>query len=315
MFEQIYETTPMTSVYCQWLIERARTDPRIVVIENDLAHACGTIPFGEQFPQRFFNIGVAEANSVSIAAGMSAQGFVPFVDSLVSFITRRCYDQIVISVAYSGLNVKLVGMRPGVTCEMNGGTHCGIEDAGIIRNIPGFTVVDAADNTALRKLLPQVADLPTPVYLRFDGKKIRKVYRDSDEILLGKANVIKKGRHATVIANDIMVGYAMDASNALEAEGIDIGIIDMHTIKPIDRQAVLEVAKVGPILAAENHSVYNGLGSAVAEVLAESGCGVKLKRFGFQDRFGVVGRDSDEVAEMIGVTPRDMVSAIKELLR
>lgn len=315
MFDQIYETTPMTSVYCQWLIERAKEDPRIVVIENDLAHASGTIPFGEQFPERYFNIGVAEANSISIAAGMSAQGFIPFVDSLVTFITRRCYDQIVISVAYSGLNVKIVGTRPGVTCEMNGGTHCGMEDAGIIRNIPNFTIVDAADNTALRKLLPQVADLPTPVYLRFDGKKIRKIYHDSDVITIGKANTIKKGRHATVIANDIMVGYAMDASDALEAEGIDIGIIDMHTIKPIDQEAILEAAKVGPILVAENHSIINGLGSAVAEVLAENGCGVKMKRFGFNDRFGVVGRNSDEVAEMIGVTPGDMVMAIKGLLR
>lgn len=315
MFEQIYETEPMTKVYCDWLIERAKTDDKIVVLENDLAHASGTYPFKEAFPERFFNNGVAEANSICIAAGMAAHGFVPFVNSLVSFITRRCYDQIVISVAYSGLNVKVIGLRPGITCEANGGTHCGVEDMGIMRNIPGFTVVDACDNTSLKKLLPQVADLPAPVYLRFDGKKIRKVYNDNDEIVLGKANVIKEGKDLTVIANDMMVGYAMDAANILEKEGIDIGIIDMHTVKPIDAEAVLKAAANGPILAADNHSIYNGLGSAVAEVLAENACGVPFARFGFQDCFGVVGSTAEEVAEMIGVTPEDMVKAIKKLLK
>lgn len=304
----------MTTVYTDWLAERAAVDDNIVMLDNDLAHASGGFAFGQKFPDRYLNVGVAEANCVSIAAGMAAQGFVPFVNSLVSFITRRCFDQLFISVAYSGLNVKVVGTRPGVTCEMNGGTHCGMEDAGIMRTIPGFTVVDAADNTALRQLLPQITDLPTPVYLRFDGKKIRKIYHEGDVITLGRANVISEGRDVTVIANDLMVGYAMDAADMLEAEGISVGIVDMHTIKPIDTEAVLAAAAKGPILVAENHSIINGLGSAVAEVLAEHGCGVKMARFGFRDCFGVVGRTSDEVAEMIGVTPCDLAAAIRKLL-
>lgn len=314
MFEKVLETTSMPAVYCQWLIERAKNDRRIVVIENDLAHASGTVPFGKQFPDRFFDIGVAEANSVCIAAGMSSQGYIPFVGSLVTFITRRCYDQIMISVAYSGLNVKLVGTRPGVTSELNGGTHFGIGDVGIVRSIPGFTIVDATDNTALRQLLPQVADLPTPVYLRFGGANIRKVYGENDVITIGRANTIKRGKDATIIANDLMVGYAMDAVNELEQEGLDIGIIDMHTIKPIDRDAILEAAAVGPILTAENHSVYNGLGSAVAEVLVENNCNTKMKRFGFQDRFGVVGKEAD-IAKAMEVSPAHMAQAIRELLK
>lgn len=314
MFEKNYETEMMRNVYCDWLIERAKVDRRIVVIENDLAHAQGTLRFGEAFPDRFFDIGVAEANSIGVAAGMSTHGYIPFVGSLVTFITRRCYDQLMISVGYSGLNIKIVGTRPGVTCELNGGTHFGISDAGIIRGIPRFKIVDATDNEALWQLLPQVADDPNPVYLRFGGSNVRKVYTKNDRVVMGKANVIKEGRDATVIANDLMVGYAMDAVDELEKEGYDIGIIDMHTLKPIDEEAILKAAKTGPILVAENHSILNGLGSAVAEVLAENGTPVKMKRFGFKDRFGVVGMEED-IAMTMEVSPGHMVAALKELLK
>lgn len=238
---------------------------------------------------------------------------VPFVAPVTPFITRRCYDQTVISVAYSGLNVKVVGTRPGITSEQNGGTHFSVEDAGIMRNIPGFVVVDAADNTALKKLFPQVLEYPTPVYLRFGGHNVRVIYNEESEITIGKANVIRKGKDATIIANDLMVGYSLDAAEMLAEKGIDVEVIDMHTIKPIDKEAVINAAKKGRILKAENHSVINGLGSAVAEVIAESGVATKLARVGVQDRFGMVGWETD-IGEELNMRPDDIVEAMIKLL-
>lgn len=303
----------MTETYNDLLMEYAQKDPRVVVVENDLSHANGTHIFGERFPERYFNVGVAEANSICVSAGLAAEGYVPFVASLVTFITRRCYDQIVLSVAYSGLNVKVVGTRPGVVCEQNGGTHFGIEDVGIMRNIPTFTIVDATDATAMRKLFPQVLELPTPVYFRFCAGKNPKIYSDEDEIVLGKANLIREGGDVTVIANDVMVDYALQAADLLKPEGISVEVVDMHTIKPIDEQAILRAAAKGPILAAENHSIINGLGSAVSEVLAEHACAVPFQRFGIRDRFGVVGWKRD-ISEALEVTPEDMARALKKLV-
>lgn len=309
-----YDKERMVETYNDLLMEYAEKDPRLVVVENDLSHANGTHIFGEKYPKRYFNVGIAEANSICVSAGLAAEGYVPFVASLVTFITRRCYDQIVLSVAYSGLNVKVVGTRPGVVCEQNGGTHFGQEDMGIMRNIPGFMVVDACDCTSLRKLFPQILNVDAPVYLRICAGSNMKVYSEDDVVTLGKANVVKKGRDLTVIASDVMVEYAFLAQEILEKEGIDIEIVDMHTVKPLDTEAILKAAEKGPILAAENHSVINGLGSAVSEVLAENGCPVKFKRFGIQDRFGVVGWKKD-ISEELKVTPEDMAEAIRNLLK
>jgi transketolase len=219
----------------------------------------------------------------------------------------------VLSAAYSGLNIKVVGTRPGVTSEQNGGTISASKtpvSCGIFRLYRGGRNRQDRPDQAF----PQILNLPAPVYLRFCASDTRKIYDADAEIILGKANVVKIGKDATIIANDnVMVDYALDAAEQLARKGFQIEVLDMHTIKPLDEEAVLRAAAKGPVLTAENHSIINGLGSAVAEVLAEHGCGIRFARFGIRDEFGVVGWKQD-ISEALGITVIDMVSAMERLL-
>nr|WP_122012728.1 transketolase C-terminal domain-containing protein [Maliibacterium massiliense] len=310
MFE--YEEKQGNVVYAETMIELAKEYP-VVLVENDLGGASQSLLFRDAYPDRFVDVGIAESNSVGVAAGLSDNGYIPFIHSLTPFITRRCYDQLVLSIAYSGLNCKVVGTAPGIYSQLNGGTHLSVEDAGIMRNIPRFSVVDACDNTALRGLLPEITASPDPVYVRVCRDKPIKVYGEGATFKLGKANTLRQGKDATIIANSLMVAFSLEAADMLAKQGIEVTVLDMHTIKPIDRAAVLEAASRGPIVTAENGSVLNGLGSAVSEVLAEEGAGVKLRRIGIQDRFGVVGFIED-ISEALKMRPCDIADAVRAVL-
>ncbi len=295
------------------LVEAARKDDRIVVLDADLMSCHSTKCFLEAFPERFINVGIAEANLIGVAAGMAAFGKIPFAFSFAPFATRRCYDQIFISVAYSKLPVKIVGSDPGVMAEANGGTHMPFEDMSIMRAIPKMVCFEPTDATMLAKALPQIIDYPGAVYIRMFRKKAEKIYDDSLDFKLGKAVTLKEGKDVTLVASGIMVGRALKAAEELAAEGITARVVNVHTWKPIDEDAIVESVKAtGAVVTCENHSTYGGLGSAVAEVVVEK-CPAPMEFIGVKNSFGEVGKEA-YLSEKFGLTVADIVAAAKKAI-
>lgn len=305
----------MRVVYAQTLIELAEKDDSIVVLEADLMRSTGTGKFKEKFPDRLFDIGVAEANMVGIACGLSAGGKIPFATSFGCFSTRRAYDQFFLSGNYARQNVKLVGTDPGISAAFNGGTHMPFEDVGIMRNIPGLVVFEPCDPISLKKLLIQNAKYRGCTYMRLYRKPAMEIYSPNEEFELGKGKVLRYGPDVTLIAAGVvMLSQALKAVELLQIKGISASLIDMHTIKPIDKELVLDYAKkTKAIVTCENHQIINGLGSAVAEVLAEN-YPVLMKRMGIEDEFGEVGTQ-DELLAKFKLTAKDIVNTVVELLK
>lgn len=292
------------------LVSAAAKDDRIVVLDADLMSCHSTKCFLEAYPERFINVGIAEANLIGVAAGMAAFGKIPFAFSFAPFATRRCYDQIFISVAYSKLPVKIVGSDPGVMAEANGGTHMPFEDMSIMRAIPHMVCFEPTDATMLEKALPEIIDYPGAVYIRMFRKKAEKIYDDSLEFKLGKAVTLKDGGDVTLIASGIMVARALKAADELKEAGIDARVLNIHTWKPIDEDAIVSAAKdTGAIVTCENHTTAGGLGSAVAEVAAEK-CPVPIEFVGVKNSFGEVGKEA-YLSEKFGLTVSDIVAAAK----
>ena len=292
------------------LVSAAAKDDRIVVLDADLMSCHSTKCFLEAYPERFINVGIAEANLIGVAAGMAAFGKIPFAFSFAPFATRRCYDQIFISVAYSKLPVKIVGSDPGVMAEANGGTHMPFEDMTIMRAIPHMVCFEPTDATMLEKALPEIIDYPGAVYIRMFRKKAEKIYDDSLEFKLGKAVTLKDGSDVTLIASGIMVARALKAADELKEAGIDARVLNIHTWKPIDEDAIVSAAKdTGAIVTCENHTTAGGLGSAVAEVTAEK-CPVPMEFVGVKNSFGEVGKEA-YLSEKFGLTVSDIVAAAK----
>lgn len=292
------------------LVSAAAKDDRIVVLDADLMSCHSTKCFLEAYPERFINVGIAEANLIGVAAGMAAFGKIPFAFSFAPFATRRCYDQIFISVAYSKLPVKIVGSDPGVMAEANGGTHMPFEDMSIMRAIPHMVCFEPTDATMLEKALPEIIDYPGAVYIRMFRKKAEKIYDDSLEFKLGKAVTLKDGGDVTLVASGIMVARALKAADELKEAGIDARVLNIHTWKPIDEDAIVSAAKdTGAIVTCENHTTAGGLGSAVAEVAAEK-CPVPMEFVGVKNSFGEVGKEG-YLSEKFGLTVSDIVAAAK----
>ncbi len=264
-------------------------------------------------PERVVDCGVAEANMISVAAGMSTLGLIPFTHSFTCFATRRCYDQITLSVAYAKRNVKMVGSDPGVTATLNGGTHMSFEDMGIMRNIPGMTIVEPIDGVQLAALFPQIVEHDGPVYIRLVRKAYDSIYADGTKFELGKATTVKEGSDVTIFASGIMVSEAVKAAKSLEEKGINAEIINIHTVKPIDAEAIITSAKkTKTVVTAENHNIINGLGSAVSEVLSEN-YPVPIKRVGVKDHFGEVGQQAF-LMEKYGLLSTDIEKAVMEAI-
>jgi len=303
----------LRETYVDLLIEAAQADDRIVILEADLMKAAGTARFMEIFPERTINVGIAEANMISVAAGMSAMGKIPFTHTFTPFATRRSCDQVTLSVAYAGLNVKLMGSDPGVTAELNGGTHMSMEDVSIMRNIPGMVIYEPVDSAQLKSIFPQILEHNGPVYIRLLRRNADKVFCENDTFTLGKGFRIKEGKDVSIFATGIMVADAIEAAKELETMGIDAEVINIHTIKPLDHVLVLEsVKKTGAVVTAENHNVIGALGSAVSEFLGEN-YPVPVKRVGVMDHFGEVGL-TDFLKEKYGLTKEAIVKAALEVI-
>ena len=287
--ENVEEKVAMRDVYCQTLMELAEKDARIVALDADLMNSMGMVPFQKKFPERTINCGVQEANMIGVAAGLSATGKVPYAHSFATFATRRCFDQVFMSAAYAKLNVRIVGSDPGVTASFNGGTHMPFEDLGIMRNIPQMTVLEPTDSTMIRDLVKQLANAYGIFYLRLLRRNAVKIYEEGSSFEIGKAAQLRDGKDASIIATGICVAESLKAAKILADKGISVRVLNMFTLKPIDREAVVKAAvETGAIVTAENHNIINGLGSAVAEVLGEN-FPAPIERIGVQDLFGEVG--------------------------
>lgn len=307
------EKVEMRKVFCDTMIEVAKKNEKVVLLDADLMAAMGTKPFQAEFPNRTIDCGIQEANMIGVAAGLSATGFIPFAHTFGPFATRRACDQIFMSCAYAKQNVKIIGSDPGVTAALNGGTHMPFEDLGIMRGIPGMTVIEPADSTVIADMVRQVADIYGMHYIRLVRKNAPKVYEEGSTFDIGKAVQIRDGKDVTIIACGICVAEAIKAAGILEQEGISARVLDMFTIKPIDKEAVIAAAKdTGAIVTAENHSINNGLGSAVAEVLCEN-IPTPIARIGSQDEFGEVG-PVDYLKERFGLTAENIVAAAKKVI-
>ncbi|KUO72173.1 MAG: transketolase [Clostridia bacterium BRH_c25] len=309
----MYENVEMRQVLAEALGSMMEKDERIIVIDADLARANGTMSLRDKYPERAFDVGVAEQNMAAVAAGMAAYGFIPFIGSFTPFATRRICDQITISIAYAKRNVKIIGSDPGVSAELNGGTHMSMEDIGVIRSIPGIVIFEPVDAVQLAKALPVIVEYDGPVYVRMFRKASPIVFKDDYKFELFKADLIKEGKDVTLFATGIMVNEALKADEMLKAEGITAEIINIHTIKPIDREAVVKSAKkTGAVVTCENHNVIGGLKSAVAEVLADE-YPVPIKAVGVQDHFGEVAK-MDYLKKKYHMTAEDIVKAAKEAI-
>ncbi|MGA2989091.1 MAG: transketolase family protein [Candidatus Korobacteraceae bacterium] len=311
--ENLEEKVAMRDAYCQTLMELAEKDSRIVVLDADLMNSMGMVPFQKKFPDRTFNCGVQEANMIGVAAGLSATGKVPYAHSFATFATRRCFDQVFMSAAYAKLNIRIIGSDPGVTASFNGGTHMPFEDMGIMRNIPEVTVLEPTDSTMICDLVRQLADAYGVYYIRLVRRNAIKVYEQGSAFEIGKAVTLRDGSDVSIIATGLCVAESLRAAKMLESMGISARVLNMFTIKPLDRQAVVRCAsETGAIVTAENHNIVNGLGSAVAEVLSEN-LPIPLERIGVQDLFGEVG-PVDYLKERFELTAADIVKKVEKVI-
>ena len=300
----------MRAVYAGCLAELMEQDRHVCVLDADLAKASGTRGLYERFPKQMFDCGVAEQDMASIAAGLASYGFKPWIESFTPFATRRICDQIAISIAYAGMNVKIVGTDPGISAELNGGTHMSMEDVGVLRSIPGMVIFEPVDSVQLRAAMPVLNAYEGCVYMRLFRKELPDVFGGDYRFDLFKADLLKEGRDLSIFVSGFLTKDVLEAAKELAALGIDAEIINVHTIKPIDRETVLASArKTGAVLTVENHNVIGGLHSAVLEALAEEK--VPVCAVGVQDRFGEVGK-MPYLREAMGLTVENIVATAKK---
>ncbi len=276
--------------YGNALVELGKVNDKVYVLDADLAGATKTGIFKKAFPDRHIDCGIAESNMMGIAAGLSTTGLIPFCSSFAMFATGRAYEQVRNSIGYPHLNVKIGGTHAGITVGEDGASHQCNEDIALMRNIPGMVVICPSDDIEARACVKAAAEYVGPVYMRF-GRAAVPVINDRPDYKfeIGKGVLLKEGKDVTIIATGVCVSGSLEAAKALEAEGIDAEVINIHTIKPLDKELVLASAKkTGKVVTVEEHSVIGGLGSAVADVIAENG-GAVLKKLGMQDVFGESG--------------------------
>ena len=298
--------------YGKALVDLGTQNDKVVVLDADLAGATMTKYFKAAHPDRFYDCGIAEANMMNIGAGLSTMGLVPFCSTFAMFGAGRAYEQIRNSIAYPKFNVKICCSHAGVSVGEDGGSHQSIEDIGLMRMIPGMTVIVPADANEARKATFALAEFQGPVYMRL-ARLATPVFENDYPFEIGKANVLREGNDAAVFACGLMVNEALEAAKLLAAEGIEVSVINMHTIKPIDAACVTEYAqKCGNVVTVEEHSVIGGLGDAVADVLMGKVC-CKFKKIGVNDQFGQSGKAADVLREY-GLTADQIAAKIKETL-
>ena len=294
------------------IVELGKENKNILVVDVDIGKSCKTTQFMKELPAQHVNVGIAEQNGAGVAAGLATCGKIPFVVTYAAFGSMRMCEMIRQEICYPNLNVKIACSHGGVTPANDGASHQAIEDMGIMRTLPNMTVVMPADYVSAKKLVKAAAAYEGPMFLRFTRDAIPVIYDEDVELEIGKAHLVRDGKDVAIIANGDTVRLAIDAAKVLEGKGISAKVLDMHTIKPLDVDAVTDCLKnIGKVITVEDHNILNGLGSAVCEVAAELGCG-KVKRVGIQDQFGE-SAPYERLLAKNGVTVED-IAAIAESL-
>ena len=296
--------------YGEMLEKLGEENQDIVVLDADLSAATKTSIFAKKYPDRFFDMGIAEANMMGVAAGMASCGKIPYVSTFAAFAAGRAYDQIRSSICYPNLNVKICATHAGITVGEDGATHQMLEDVALMRALPNMTVLCPSDDVETKYLIEQISKIKGPVYVRLARLATPGIYEENQTFEIGKAVQIGEGTDATVFATGVVVPEAIKAKELLEEEGIHIRVVDMHTIKPIDKEMIIKSAKeTKKLISIEDHSVIGGLGSAISEVLTEE-YPCKLVRRGIKDTFGKSG-NAVELLKYFGLTSEGIIQMIK----
>ena len=297
--------------YGEALLELGKENKNIVVLDADLAGATKTNIFAKEFPERFFDMGIAEANMMGTAAGFAACGKIPFASTFAAFAAGRAYDQIRNSICYPNLNVKICATHCGVTVGEDGATHLMLEDISMMRSLPNMIVMSTSDDAQTRWAVKEIAKIQGPVYLRLARMNTIQIYDENKTFEIGKAVRIGEGTDGTVFATGVTVEQAIQAQEELQEKGINIRVVDMHTIKPIDEEMIIKCAKeTKKLVSIEDHSVIGGLGSAISEVLTKE-YPVKLERMGIKDTFGKSGK-AEKLMEYFKITAKDIVEQFEK---
>lgn len=300
--------------YGEALAELGESNKDIVVLDADLSGSTKTAVFAKKFPERFFNIGIAEQDMMGTAAGLAASGKIPFASTFAIFATGRAWEQVRQSIAYPKLNVKVVATHAGITVGEDGASHQSVEDIAVMRVIPNMTVIVPADGIETKKVINEIVRYKGPVYVRLSRGKSPVIFDDSYSFEIGKGVVLKDGKDVSLIACGVMVSRALQAADILQKEGVSARVINISSIKPIDADLIIRAAReTGSVVTAEEHSIIGGLGGAVAEVLAEN-CPVPVKRVGIEDKFGTSG-DADLLMEVYGLTSENIAKAAREVIK
>ena len=305
---------PTRNGFGEAIVELGKENRDILVVDIDIGKSCKTGDFRKQLPDQYLNVGIAEQNGAGLAAGLATCGKIPFVVTYAAFGSMRICEMIRQEIAYPNLNVKIACSHGGLTPANDGASHQAIEDMGILRTIPNMTVIMPADYTSAKTLVKAAAKFNGPVYLRFTRDAVPVIYEENEEFEIGKAKLLREGKDVSLIANGDTVCIALQAAELLAAKGISAKVLDMHTIKPLDVDAVAScIEQTGKIVTVEDHNILNGLGSAVAEVMAECGKG-KLKRVGVLDQFGQ-SAPYERLLEMNGITAENVAAQAEILLK
>ena len=307
MDENIKKATRQS--YGEALLELGKENKNIVVFDADLSTATKTNIFAKEFPERFYDMGIAEQNMISTAAGMSTCGKIPYASTFAVFAAGRAYDQIRNSVCYPKLNVKICATHAGVTVGEDGATHQMIEDISLMRTLPNMTVLSTSDDVQTKWAVKEISKINGPVYLRLSRLATPIIYGENQKFEIGKAVQIGEGTDATIFATGVTVSEAIRAQEILENKGIKVRVVDIHTVKPIDKDMIIKCAKeTKKLISVEDHNVIGGLGSAISEVLTEE-YPVKLLRMGFNDTFGKPGKET-ELMQYFGITAENIVEKV-----
>jgi transketolase len=299
----------MREAYGRALAEYGAANPRVLALDVDTSASTLSSFFAQKFPERFFNIGIAEPCMVDVAAGLALGGFVPFINGFASILSLRALEQIRTCVCYARTNVKIAASYAGISDFKDGATHYSITDLANVRALPGMTVIVAADAAEAAAWVPIVAEHDGPVYLRISRAGALPVYQTGDLLQVGKGRTLRPGRDLTLVATGSMVGRCAVAAEQLATQGIDARLLEIHTLKPLDRDLLLQAAEeTGALVTAEEHNIIGGLGSAVAEILADAHP-TPLERIGIRDRFCPTGRNLDKLMDACGLSVAEVVAA------
>jgi transketolase len=309
----LVQLASMRDALAEALLELGERDRRIVVLGADTSVSIKTSLFADKFPDRFFNVGIAEANMVGIAAGLALAGKIPYVSTYSAFVPGKCLDQIRNAIAYQKLNVKIVSSHGGLTVGPDGASHQTVEDVAAMRAVPNMTVVVPADGPSARVLITEAAKLPGPFYIRLSRPNVPTVHQSLSDVHVGKAKVLREGSDVTIVACGLLVNEAVEAADTLSKEHVSAEVVDNHTIKPLDTQTIVKSAKkTGRVVTAEEANIIGGLGGAVAETLGENHP-ARMVRVGIRDTFGESGEHAELLAKY-GLTSKEIIRASKTLL-